>query len=323
MSNPATSRNVSVLLAVYNGARYLEEQLRSLTENDCKFTLEWIDDCSSDDSAAVVRRSCGVLGIAAREWRAPRGLGVPGIYFFLLQNVAADVYLLCDQDDIWEPHKIDAAVACVTQRPGPVLSFSDPKVFHGAEVRITRRYLRSVGTSVGGALQPGKAFVFNPCVGNTVAFDRSLRELFMQHALLAQRHAAMHDWWLYLLALVFGEVRFAADVPTTLYRQHASNKLGVSSLHAQLNLPVMWRKQKSFRRLIARQARGFLQVLDGVSGAAAVSLRDYAGLIARVDQRLSAAEVLHLWNVRAVPVSRRRALLFLLGCLASRVADAG
>ena len=48
---------ISVLLPIYNGASYLEETLKSLScQNFSNFEVLCIDDCSSDESADIVRR---------------------------------------------------------------------------------------------------------------------------------------------------------------------------------------------------------------------------------------------------------------------------
>src|SRR5207249_3722411 len=102
---------VALLLATYNGARFVEPQIRSLKENSVPFTLHWIDDHSTDDTRDAVRASALDSRIDFVEWHQPQHKGYPGAFFQLLECVDADIYLFCDQDDIWQPGKIDATVA--------------------------------------------------------------------------------------------------------------------------------------------------------------------------------------------------------------------
>ncbi len=316
MSNGPGAPSVAVLLAVHNGAGWLTPLLASLARNRTSFTLHWIDDASTDESVAVLHRECSEQGITQHEWRAGARQGVPNAFFFLLERVTADFYLFCDQDDIWEPGKIDATVSRLAGESRPFLCFSDPKLFSGQDTSKYKYYFQTLGLSVEVATARGRALVFNPCVGNTVGFNRALRDLWLRHAEIARAHAAMHDWWLYLLALTYGGVALLTGVPTTLYRQHGGNTLGVTSLRRQANLPRMWRKQKHFRRLVARQARGYLEVLERQVPAQGV-LAQTAAMLAHVDQQLTLADVLRLRKVDAVPVSTLRAMLFMIGCLVS------
>src|SRR5690349_5263864 len=78
---------VAVLLPTYNGARFVETQIRSLRENERPFTLHWIDDHSNDDTRQVVRDSAATSGIDLREWHQPEHQGWPGTFFQLLECV--------------------------------------------------------------------------------------------------------------------------------------------------------------------------------------------------------------------------------------------
>src|SRR4051794_4896961 len=90
---------VAVLLATYNGERYLEEQLRSLKSNGIDFTLHWLDDHSTDGTRELVRSVSSDAGINLHEWHKPAHLGVPASFFQLMECADADIYLFCDQDD--------------------------------------------------------------------------------------------------------------------------------------------------------------------------------------------------------------------------------
>jgi rhamnosyltransferase len=95
--------NVAVLLATYNGGEYVDQQIRSLKENATPSTLHWLDDHSSDNTRSAVRASALTMGIPLCAWHQPRHQGVPGAFFQLIECVEADIYLFCDQDDIWQP----------------------------------------------------------------------------------------------------------------------------------------------------------------------------------------------------------------------------
>ena len=139
---------VAVLLATYNGARFIEPQINSFKENATPFTLHWLDDHSTDNNRDAVRASALRSGIDFREWHQPQHWGYPGAFFQLLECVDADIYLFCDQDDIWQPGKIDATVAdLLPDISSPALCFSDPLIFEDGHSE-TRRHSNVRGITV-------------------------------------------------------------------------------------------------------------------------------------------------------------------------------
>jgi len=63
--------------------------------------------------------------------------GVPGTFFQLLECVDADIYLFCDQDDIWQRGRIDATVAhLLPDLASPVLCSSDPLMFYDVKTDV-------------------------------------------------------------------------------------------------------------------------------------------------------------------------------------------
>jgi len=75
---------VAVLLPTYNGARYVDAQIRSLTQNTIPFTLHWLDDHSSDETCAAVAASARNAGIELKEWHQPHHLGFPATFLLLM-----------------------------------------------------------------------------------------------------------------------------------------------------------------------------------------------------------------------------------------------
>jgi hypothetical protein len=157
---------------------------------------------------------------------------------------------------------------------------------------------------------PSRAFVLNPAIGNTVGFTRPLRDLFLTHKDIAETHAAMHDWWMYLLALASGAPRMLVDVPTTLYRQHRNNALGIGFGRKKVSLPALWQRLQANRRLVSRQAAGFALAAARMRQAPAVEqMLAAARRIQVLDRRQSPAQILTLLWRGHLQLPWRRALL--------------
>lgn len=307
---------VAVLLATFNSAKYIEQQIASLRDNTAPFTLHWLDDHSTDPTRALVVSAAGRFGIELVPWHRPGKLGVPAAFFELLEQVRADIYLFCDHDDIWQPGKIDATVAHLLPRAErPELCFSEPLVFDDGHPQRRRRYFELTGLTAAGAQQLSRAFAMNPAIGNTIGFTRPLRELYLECRQVARTNAVMHDWWLHLLALSRGSSRLLPDIPTTLYRQHPDNAFGVGWGGRRRTLALMWRRQQRYRRLVARQARGF--VVAAAPGPALPELLAAASLIQTLDRRQSLWQLVTLLRRRVLLLPWRRALWLALVCALS------
>ena len=311
---------VAVLLATYNGARFIEAQIRSLRDNAVRFTLHWLDDHSTDDTRDIVRATARDLGLELQEWHQPARLRLPGAFFQLLECVAADIYCFCDQDDIWQPGKIDATVAdLLPQLTEPVLCFSDSLMFYDDEPGVFRRVSEVFGSKPSRALQASRLFMTLIAPGHTQGFTRPLRDLYLQHKETARAYARSHDGWMYLIAHASGSARMLSNVPTALYRQHGGNV--TSSLLSRRgkrfdNSALTWRQQQSLRRLVARHAQGFILASPTLPpGQKLEHLVALARRIATLDRRQSPAALVNLIRRHAMWPNRRWAAGFAAACL--------
>ena len=316
-----TAPSVAVLLATYNGARYVEAQIQSLADNDTSFTLHWLDDHSCDDTRKIVRAAAAQSGIELREWHQPQRQGVPGAFFQLMECVVADIYLFCDQDDIWQPGKIDATAAdLLPDVEKPVLCFSDPLLFYDDQPGIFRRMSEVLRIRASANLQGSRSLMANLAWGQALGLTRPLRELFVPHKDIAREHAHMHDWWMHLLANASGTSRRLGDVPTTLYRHHGNNVTSVFFTRSRgiRRLVLTWQLQHRWRRVLSRQAQGFLLASATLPpGPKLQSLLEAAPLIATLDRRQSPADLLRLARRGAIVPSWHRMFWLMASCLFS------
>jgi Glycosyl transferase family 2 len=311
---------VAVLLATYNGARFIEPQLRSLQENATAFTLHWLDDHSADHSRETVRLAARNLGIDLQEWHQPARQRLPGAFFQLLECVEADIYCFCDQDDIWQPGKIDATVAnLLPDLAAPVLCFSDSLMFYDDEPAAVRRISDVFGSKPPRALQESRLFMTLIAPGHTQGFTRSLRDLYLRHKDVARAYARSHDGWMYLIASASGSARMLSDVPTALYRQHGGNVITALLSRRGKRFgsnALTWSQQQSLRRLVARHAQGFILASPTLPpGQKLERLLALAKLVATLDQRQSPAALWDLFRRGALWPNRRWAAWFAAACL--------
>jgi rhamnosyltransferase len=215
---------VHVLLALFNGEKYIPEQLESLCQQDgVSVLLHVTDDGSTDKTAALVNSYSGRLNI---QWvQKPnslrRGASVSFLHLLRSVNVAADEYLaFCDQDDIWLPGKLKQAIECL-ERTGCVGYSCSVEAFWptgSTSVLTQSRRFTDIDYFYEGAGQ-GCTFVFKPELQ-----IRVLDVISKSNDLLDRVH--YHDWLVYAVCRSLG-MRWHIDPAAFLkYRQHASNDTG-------------------------------------------------------------------------------------------------
>ncbi len=98
--------NVSVCMAAYNGARFIEEQLASILDQLGPYDeVVVVDDASTDDTADVV---AAVDDPRVRLVRAPQNRGYVRTFEAALREARGHYVFLSDQDDVWRPGRVDA-----------------------------------------------------------------------------------------------------------------------------------------------------------------------------------------------------------------------
>jgi glycosyltransferase involved in cell wall biosynthesis len=239
------SPRVAVLLSTYNGERYLTEQLDSLHRQSYKnFDLYVRDDGSSDSTLNILRMFAAEIPIKAIESGA--NVGVVRSFFNLLESAGDhyDFYAFCDQDDVWHEDKLKCAVELLGRSNQAIpqlyccrLEYVSSTLEHLAYSRIPKK----IGL--------GNAIVENVVTGCTAVFNANARYLVMNHK---PQGALMHDWWMYLLISVFGEVIYDSRV-LIKYRQHSSNTVGAAT--------TFWDDyQRRFKRFFSNRRDGALNL---------------------------------------------------------------
>lgn len=228
MSGPGGAR-ISVVLAVYNGSRYLDEQLTSVREQERPpDEIVVVDDGSDDGSLDIVRE---VLGDGPTDvvisTNASR-LGPAANFGEGIRRATGDTIVLCDQDDRWRSDKL-ARLESVLQRTNALAVFSDGRLIDGAGVPLGRRLWEDANFT-GRHLrrweredQLGVLLRTNVVTGASLAFRASLRRL-----VLPIPPTAWHDHWIALLAASTGSIVAVPDLLID-YRLHGLNAMGLES----------------------------------------------------------------------------------------------
>ncbi|MBQ9574478.1 MAG: glycosyltransferase family 2 protein, partial [Synergistaceae bacterium] len=220
MISPSTTPRISIVIASYNGAKYIREQLDSIFEQTMKPDEVIIaDDCSTDGTFELCRKYIDNHNL--HGWTVHRNtenLGVNSNFRNALMKATGDYIFTCDQDDIWVDDKISVMVKAMNEHPEILLLVSNYIPFHDDE-KINAK-VSSINRDDGeiipmrlkqywlGNLRPGCTFCFR-------------REILSRFSVM-DIPERLHDSMLWKYAVVCDGL-YLINRQLILYRRHGSN----------------------------------------------------------------------------------------------------
>lgn len=262
----SASDRIDILLATYNGERFLAEQLDSIAaQTHTNWQLIVRDDGSSDGTPALIEafraRHPDKVTVLAD---ADGNLGLVQNFSRLMQHSDAPYAAFCDQDDVWMAEKLELSLAKMQQMEreqgadGPLLVFNDLMVVDDTLQPIHRSFWRYQRVQPGWCNHLSRLLTQNMVTGCTMLMNRSLVAL----ASPIPPALAYHDWWTALVSAAFGTSGYCAE-PTVRYRQHMQNVVGAradrSALWRTVSLLRTWTPYKATARRRFVQAELFRQ----------------------------------------------------------------
>lgn len=221
---------ITVLLAVYNGEKYLKEQIESILNQSVKDLKVVIrDDGSTDNSGEIIASYCSEFPdkISCITGDATGSAGKN--FAELLKNCDSDYIMFCDQDDVWLPNKVKKTFAAMLNAEQnsetPILVHSDLKVVDENLCEIAPSFFEFQQLKQDNITLP-KLLVQNYVTGCTIMINRALKEKCGE----IPSECIMHDWWLALVAVLFGKL-VCVNESTMLYRQHSANQVGAKAAY--------------------------------------------------------------------------------------------
>ena len=214
--------SVAILQSSYNGARFLGDQLRSFERQSHR---DWLlinaDDGSTDDTLDIFSKFQKKIGFERvfLQQGPRRGFVINFLSLIADENIRADYYAFSDQDDIWEPDKLERALAWLATVPASVPGL------YCSRTRLIDESGQSIGFSPLFAKPPSfaNALVQNIAGGNTMVFNEAARQLLKAGGIV---NVPSHDWWLYMLVSGVEGAMFYDRYCSVRYRCHRANLVG-------------------------------------------------------------------------------------------------
>lgn len=106
-------QSVSIVMCTFNGQQYLAEQIDSLLKQTYPVHEIIIQDDGSTDGTMSLLQDYAAAHPVIKLFHNDGEHGVNNNFFSALRRASGDYIAICDQDDIWEPAKVEKQVAAI------------------------------------------------------------------------------------------------------------------------------------------------------------------------------------------------------------------
>ena len=233
------TKKILVLLSVYNGQKYLREQVDSiLSQQGVDLHLLIRDDGSKDASVAILNEYAA--GNPKAEIVLGANLGCLGSFNALVDMACErkeeyEYFAFSDQDDYWLPDKLQAGVSQLSscnsmEQKLPLMYFCNMMIADDDARPLFPLRAYSLKLKRANMLKSNKA------AGCTMVFNRKMVEAYSLHPAVAP---SLHDTWMMLIAMFIGNVFYDHNCYIN-YRQHRANVVG---MHGLISWRTRWRQR--------------------------------------------------------------------------------
>lgn len=227
---------ISVVMATYNGEKFIEEQLMSILNQTIKPDEVLIaDDCSKDSTAMIVREFIKENNLSNWKFKVnTHNQGYQKNFFNLLKEARGDIIFLSDQDDRWHQNKIEV-MSDIVQKNDRVYALCStvdlidensnnikaPKIdnLYNSNFTFSEKPLQNINffdiTSIMSS---------NISPGCSMCITKNLNKYFLD----TYNFNMPHDWHINLIAAMLdGCCLMNKDLIS--YRLHSNNTIGAST----------------------------------------------------------------------------------------------
>lgn len=219
---------VTVLMATFNGARFLEEQINSiLQQKNVSLRLVIRDDGSTDDTLTICQQfACKDSRVRVYQ-RTEGAAGAAENFCRLIVELpfrcgSGEWVALADQDDIWYPHKLSRALREAQDRDVSGYSSNVEALYSNGSRKLIRKDTPQ---------KPYDYLFEGPGPGSTYLLREDLfidLQAFLRDRPDLSSKVRFHDWLIYAFARSRGFAWHIDAKPGLAYRQHEMNVIGAN-----------------------------------------------------------------------------------------------
>ena len=219
---------IDILLATYNGEKYIKEQLESILNQSYTNISVIISDDKSTDSTVQILKEYEKKDNRIKVFTQETNSGYIKNFEFLLKQVTSDYYMLSDQDDVWLKDKVSKSYEKLTKE-NLDLVFSD--------LEIVDKDLNTIHDSMFRFLKIDQRirkyndfrliYLDNCVTGCTIISRKKFLDLILP--LPNTTKYLVHDYWIALVISMHGKFSYVEET-LIKYRQHGNNEIGTNKI---------------------------------------------------------------------------------------------
>ena len=204
-------REIEILMATYNGEKYIKEQIESIISQTYKnWNLLIRDDGSTDRTLDIIREFI-VKDKRIKLLIDDKGnLGYVKNFEELLKKSKAEYIFLCDQDDIWENEKLEKSLFYLKEKK---------VIIHNAKIFYTEKKIKNYKKTLG---FKKKRFLKRVVFPEYTGCCMGLKKEFLHIVLPIPSGFPSHDIWIGMIAEIKDEIYFINE-NLIKYRRHSQN----------------------------------------------------------------------------------------------------
>lgn len=214
---------ISVVIATYNGSRFLKELLDSLySQTRVPDEVIVVDDCSKDATVDILEQYHSQYGL--KYYVNKRNMGVNANFYKAISLCSGDYVCICDQDDVWLPYKIEKTLEKMKEIENGKMTVVSTRVDHidaqGNAIAIKSSGHHDISSLAANILYR------NITQGCTMMLNRKLIDYAMQRIkTFGINQDIMYDAYLGYIAAFTGN-KYYLGLVTMHYRHHDGNVCG-------------------------------------------------------------------------------------------------
>lgn len=214
--------HVAILMATYNGEKFLTEQLESFAaQNHKNWSLHISDDGSTDNTINILNEFKSKVEQDVTIYQGPKsGFAQNFLSLVRRDSIIADYFAFSDQDDIWYADKLETglktAVSLTQNKPIVIFTRTELIDEYGNNIGYSPLFKKPASFQ--------NALIQSIGGGNTMLFDSKSRDLLKR--IPCYYKVISHDWMSYqIISACDGDVIYLSS-PSLEYRQHTANLIG-------------------------------------------------------------------------------------------------
>lgn len=220
---------IDILLATFNGEKYVREQIESILNQSYKNIKLIISDDHSTDKTQEILKEYSKKDKRIELYLQEKNLGVVKNIEFLLKKVESPYYMLADQDDYWMPKKAEKTLEKLKKEKAD-LAFGDLEVVNEKLetihksfndymllTRKIKKYINSYKLN----------YLYNCVTGCTILAKKETIQKILPLPTMSKR--VIHDHWMGLMVSLDGKLAYVEE-KYIKYRQHGNNQVGTQKI---------------------------------------------------------------------------------------------